>query len=265
MSFIEAVKNILNKAVADCFPVSGPAFECQVTPCQDKKFGDYQSNLAFLVAKRERTSPRSIAEAVAGSVRAQVGQPEEWGDDGDSAGVKGTDLKSVPEPDTKTDAGRGQISNLSPEKSAGAGSMSAQALIDTIEVAGAGFINIRVRGFGADRRAGTNACRREVRRGRVVARPQRIVIDYSSPNLAKDLHVGTMRSTVIGDSIARVLEFLGHDVLRQNHYGDWGANFGVLVAMIKQEYGSGPGATEGGSPGSGGRVVYQGQQVEDGQ
>ena len=70
------------------------------------------------------------------------------------------------------------------------------------------------------------------------AHPQRIVVDYSSPNLAKDLHVGTMRSTVIGDSIARVLEFLGHEVLRQNHYGDWGANFGVLVAMIKQEYGS---------------------------
>ena len=71
-----------------------------------------------------------------------------------------------------------------------------------------------------------------------VARPQRIVVDYSSPNLAKDLHVGTMRSTVIGDSIARVLDFLGHKVLRQNHFGDWGANFGVLVAMIKQEYGS---------------------------
>ena len=76
------------------------------------------------------------------------------------------------------------------------------------------------------------------------AHPQRIVIDYSSPNLAKDLHVGTMRSTVIGDSVARVLEFLGHDVVRQNHYGDWGANFGVLVAMIKQEYGAGLEALE---------------------
>ena len=212
MSFIEAVKNILNQAVADCFPVSGPAFECQVTPCQDKKFGDYQSNLAFLLAKRERTSPRSIAGAVVESVQAQM---------------------ALSEP-----AGRGQISNLSPEKSAGAGSVSAHALIDTIEVAGAGFINIRIRDSAliaeleqtlADTRCGVARS----------ARPQRIVVDYSSPNLAKDLHVGTMRSTVIGDSIARVLEFLGHDVLRQNHYGDWGANFGVLVAMIKQEYGSG--------------------------
>ena len=54
MGFIESIKYILNKAVADCFAGSGPAFECQVTPCQDKQFGDYQSNLAFLLAKRER-------------------------------------------------------------------------------------------------------------------------------------------------------------------------------------------------------------------
>ena len=160
-------------------------------------------------------------------------------------------------------AGRGQASNLSPGEGAGAqgtdfksvpgsgvqGSKpevlpaSARALVDTIEVAGAGFINIRLRDAAlaaqlehtlADPRCGVAPA----------ARPQRIVIDYSSPNLAKDLHVGTMRSTVIGDSIARVLEFLGHEVVRQNHYGDWGANFGVLVAMIKQEYGSGLEALE---------------------
>ena len=116
--------------------------------------------------------------------------------------------------------------------------MTAGALLETIEVAGAGFINIRLRDAAlaaqlertlADPRCGVARS----------AHPQRIVVDYSSPNLAKDLHVGTMRSTVIGDSIARVLEFLGHDVARQNHFGDWGANFGVLVAMIKREYGAG--------------------------
>ena len=226
MSFIEALKSILNKAVADCFTGSEQAFDCQVTPCQDKKFGDYQSNLAFLLAKREKTSPRSIAEAVVGAVRTEMTLPGS----GDESGVGGVG--------TKTDVGRGQISKLSPEKSAEAGSMTARALIKTIEVAGAGFINIRVRDSAliaaleqtlADARCGVAR----------TARPQRILIDYSSPNLAKDLHVGTMRSTVIGDSIARVLEFLGHEVLRQNHYGDWGANFGVLVAMIKQEYGAG--------------------------
>ena len=182
----------MNKAVADCFPDSGQAFDCQVAPCQDRKFGDYQSNLALQLAKREKTGPREIAGAVVESI------------------LKGTDLKSVPDP-----------------------------LFEAIDIAGPGFINIRVKDTAlvselvrtlADPRCGVER----------PARPQRIVVDYSSPNLAKDLHVGTMRSTVIGDSIARVLEFLGHEVLRQNHYGDWGANFGVLVAMIKQEYGSDP-------------------------
>ena len=212
MSFIESIRNILNKAVADCFPGSGQAFESQVAPCQDRQFGDYQSNLAFLLAKREKTSPREIAEAVVESIRKEAKGTDL---------AKGTDFKPVP----------GTPANLSP------------AIIESIEIAGPGFINIRLKDTALlselsrtleDPRCGVER----------TAHPQRIVVDYSSPNLAKDLHVGTMRSTVIGDSIARVLEFLGHEVLRQNHYGDWGANFGVLVAMIKQEYGSGLGGLE---------------------
>ena len=203
MSFIESIKYILNKTVADCFPGSDAAFECQVTPCQDKQFGDYQSNLAFLLAKRERTGPRRIADAVAGAVRAELGLSVEQDGAGDSA----------------------------------SGPLSAGALIETIEVAGQGFINIRIRNSAlvAELERTLTDPRCGVER---VSQPQRIVVDYSSPNLAKELHVGTMRSTVIGDSIARVLEFLGHEVLRQNHFGDWGGNFGVLVAMIKQEYGA---------------------------
>ena len=203
MSFIESIKNILDKTVADCFAGSDAVFECQVTPCQDKQFGDYQSNLAFLLAKRERTSPRRIADAVAETVRAELGLSVEQDAAGDSA----------------------------------TGPLSAGALIETIEVAGQGFINIRIRNSAlvAELERTLTDPRCGVER---VSQPQRIVVDYSSPNLAKELHVGTMRSTVIGDSIARVLEFLGHEVLRQNHFGDWGGNFGVLVAMIKQEYGA---------------------------
>ncbi len=202
MSFVEAIRRLLNKAVADCFSGSEPAFDCQVAPCQDRKFGDYQSNLAFLLAKREKTSPRNIAETVVEAVRKE--------------------MEAVPAAD---------------EENAGGGTLVASALVETIEIAGPGFINIRIKNTAllselvhtqTDPRCGVAR----------TASPQRIVVDYSSPNLAKDLHVGTMRSTVIGDSIARALEFLGHEVLRQNHYGDWGANFGVLVAMIKQEYGS---------------------------
>ena len=248
MSFIEAIRKILNKAVADCFTASGPAFDCQVAPCQDKKFGDYQSNLAFLLAQRERTSPRRIAEAVVGAVQAEMALPDGGQVSSrpphvvsgglsppESPGVRGTDFKHAPAYRKRGSVPGADAAGGKP----GAGPTRARALIETVEVAGAGFVNIRLKDAAlaaelartlADPRCGVAR----------VAGPQRIVVDYSSPNLAKDLHVGTMRSTVIGDSIARTLEFLGHEVLRQNHYGDWGANFGVLVAMTKREYGSGP-------------------------
>ena len=66
--------------------------------------------------------------------------------------------------------------------------------------------------------------------------PQRVIVDFSSPNIAKEMHVGHLRSTIIGDSIARVLEFLGHDVLRINHLGDWGTQFGMLITHLKTAY-----------------------------
>lgn len=67
-----------------------------------------------------------------------------------------------------------------------------------------------------------------------VDKPQKVVIDFSSPNTAKEMHVGHLRSTIIGETIARVLTFLGHDVVRLNHIGDWGTAFGMLITYIKQ-------------------------------
>jgi arginyl-tRNA synthetase len=64
-------------------------------------------------------------------------------------------------------------------------------------------------------------------------KPQTVVIDYSSPNLAKEMHVGHLRSTIIGDTQARLLKFLGHKVIRQNHVGDWGTQFGMLIAQLE--------------------------------
>lgn len=64
--------------------------------------------------------------------------------------------------------------------------------------------------------------------------PQIIIIDYSSPNVAKEMHVGHLRSTVIGDSVARILSFLGHKVIKVNHIGDWGTQFGMLIAYIEK-------------------------------
>ena len=65
---------------------------------------------------------------------------------------------------------------------------------------------------------------------------QKIVVDFSSPNIAKDMHVGHLRSTIQGDSLSRILEFLGHEVVRTNHVGDWGTQFGMLIAHLQDNY-----------------------------
>ncbi len=126
----------------------------------------------------------------------------------------------------------------------------AQAILDALEmddmasdlsIAGPGFINVTLsldwlgqtltKQWQSDQLqiAKTNA-------------PQTVVIDYSSPNLAKEMHVGHIRTTVIGDALARVLESLGHTVIRQNHVGDWGTQFGMLIAEMEQAMAAGDGA-----------------------
>src|SRR5215218_2466677 len=65
------------------------------------------------------------------------------------------------------------------------------------------------------------------------AKPRKFVLDYSSPNVAKPLHVGHLRSTIIGDALARLLRFLGHRVITDNHLGDWGTQFGILLYGYK--------------------------------
>ncbi len=100
-----------------------------------------------------------------------------------------------------------------------------------VEVSGPGFINLTLSdGFVADQLKDLSA---DARLGvEPAAQPQTVVIDYSAPNLAKEMHVGHLRSTLIGDSLARVLGFLGHTVLRENHIGDWGTPFGMLIEHL---------------------------------
>ena len=118
----------------------------------------------------------------------------------------------------------------------------AEALIQQLEVsdlclppaiAGAGFINFtlkpeylaaRLSAFQIDDRLGVEK----------VKQPKRTIVDFSSPNIAKEMHVGHLRSTIIGDCIARILEFQGHDVLRLNHVGDWGTQFGMLITYLRE-------------------------------
>jgi arginyl-tRNA synthetase len=100
-----------------------------------------------------------------------------------------------------------------------------------VEVSGPGFINLtlsdafiesQVAAVSADPRLGINA----------VTTPQTVLVDYSSPNVAKEMHVGHLRTTIIGDALVRVLTFLGHTVLRENHIGDWGTPFGMLIEHL---------------------------------
>lgn len=112
--------------------------------------------------------------------------------------------------------------------------LSGSAVIASAEVAGPGFINLRLNPqFLAEQ---VHGALQSSRLGVAQAAPvQTVVIDYSSPNLAKEMHVGHLRSSIIGDSIARVLRHLGHTVIAQNHVGDWGTQFGMLVAYLVEQ------------------------------
>ena len=102
------------------------------------------------------------------------------------------------------------------------------------EIAGPGFINLRLKpDFVAQNLLQISEDKDRLGMEKT-AKPQTIVVDFSCPNIAKQMHVGHLRSTIIGDCIRRLLEFEGHKVIRQNHIGDWGTQFGMLIAFIER-------------------------------
>lgn len=145
----------------------------EVSAAADTRFGDYQSNVAMVLAKQERQNPRALATRIAEAI---------------------------------------DVSGLSAAP----------------EIAGTGFLNFRlektflettVAALRTDPRAGCQA----------TTKPKTIVIDFSSPNIAKPMHVGHIRSTILGDCLARIARFLGHHVITDNHIGDWGTQFGKII------------------------------------
>ncbi|MBW4602699.1 MAG: arginine--tRNA ligase [Calothrix sp. FI2-JRJ7] len=120
----------------------------------------------------------------------------------------------------------------------------AQAIVDKLdvsdiceapEIAGPGFINLRLKTEYLETQL--SAIQADARLGVPISQhAKREIVDFSSPNIAKEMHVGHLRSTIIGDSIARILEFKGHDVLRLNHVGDWGTQFGMLITYLREVY-----------------------------
>ncbi len=110
-------------------------------------------------------------------------------------------------------------------------------IADNVDIAGPGFINIFLdRAWLAAR---VEAALASPRLNITPVKPQTLVVDYSAPNVAKEMHVGHLRSTIIGDASVRTLEFLGHNVIRANHVGDWGTQFGMLIAYLEQVQSSG--------------------------
>ncbi len=145
----------------------------------DARFGDYQTNVAMILAKERKANPRQVAQQIV-----------------DKLDV--ADLSAPP------------------------------------EIAGAGFINFRLKPewltgqfarLLADPRLGVPE----------PARARKFVIDFSSPNVAKPMHIGHIRSTILGDALARIAAFVGHEAIRDNHIGDWGTQFGMLLLGWKTE------------------------------
>jgi arginyl-tRNA synthetase len=160
-----------------------------LSPSQNEKFGDYQSNAAMGLAKAQKANPRAVATQIVAKLKL------------------------------------GQIATEEPT------------------IAGPGFINIRLSpGWLAGQ---LQAIEHDPRLGiEVTTTPQTVVIDYSGPNIAKEMHVGHLRSTIIGDAISRVTEFEGHNVIRQNHIGDWGTQFGMLIAERQNQAQQDPASTQ---------------------
>jgi len=111
---------------------------------------------------------------------------------------------------------------------------SGTGVVENLEVAGPGFINIRLCNKFLEEEIQMLFVNGVQHAPLVI--PQKVLVDFSSPNVAKEMHVGHLRSTIIGDSISRLMEFLGHDVLRINHVGDWGTQFGMLIAQLQDKF-----------------------------
>lgn len=114
-------------------------------------------------------------------------------------------------------------------------------IAEKVDIAGPGFINIHLDNVWLSAQVADVNQQPKLGIEEDVS-PDTVVVDYSSPNLAKEMHVGHLRSTIIGDALVRVLEFLGHKVIRQNHVGDWGTQFGMLIAELEDQLSEGDAA-----------------------
>lgn len=170
---MQTFQDLLTRQLSRALSAAGFVVAGEVVPASDPRFGDYQTNVALLLAKERGDNPRAVAQKIIAQL-----EIAEWSD-----------------PPT---------------------------------IAGAGFINFHLKPEAVAKHAAQLL--NNARLGVPLAEPlHRIVIDFGSPNVAKPMHVGHIRSTVLGDALARIASFLGHDVIRDNHIGDWGTQFGMVI------------------------------------
>ena len=179
MSDLQAtIEARLSAALAKAFDLKPGEIDPVIHPTADRRFGDYQANVAMGLARQLKRNPREVAGQIVAAL--------------DPAG-----------------------------------------LFSRIEIAGPGFINLTLTDAALAEHIG--AMHGDERLG--VPRDlhsRRVVVDYSGPNVAKEMHIGHLRSTCIGDAIARILRHLGHEVIGQNHLGDWGTQFGMLIQFLNE-------------------------------
>ncbi|MEB3361369.1 MAG: arginine--tRNA ligase, partial [Synechococcaceae cyanobacterium] len=207
LSLAKTLDSQLRAALERAFPeaaaaarAAGGALDPQLAPASKPEFGDFQANGALALAKPLKQKPRDIAEAI----KAELGADEAF-------------RELCLEPQI---AGPGFL-NLCLRPETLAAEIAARLTDPRLGVPDASAV-------GTDGGTATGAVPAPAATtAGLGVRP--VIIDFSSPNIAKEMHVGHLRSTIIGDALARVLAFRGHPVLRLNHVGDWGTQFGMLI------------------------------------
>ncbi len=195
-SILKQLQDSVSQALVAAFGAELADTDPLIAPTNNPKFGDYQSNVALSLAKPLKQNPRAIAQSIVEQLQIQGG--------------------SAP--------------SLPPQAQ-----VSFEDMCETPTIAGPGFINFTLKSnyigqllnqIQSDERLGIEPTKN----------PQRVIVDYPSPNVAKEMHVGHLRSAIIGECLSRILEFIGHDVLRISHIGDWGTPFGMLIAYLTEAY-----------------------------
>jgi arginyl-tRNA synthetase len=227
-----SVQRLLDERVAAAMRAAFPEaadLPAIVVLAQDPRFGDYQANGAMALAKRLKRKPREVAEAVLArlDVSDLAERPE-------IAGPGFINIRLRPEWVAQE---IGKVNRIEPgpagvSESAGEGGMPTPPLRGHVPGEGDSMPSERRAGHATRVDESSAEDRLGIPRAE---KPETVVVDYSAPNLAKEMHVGHLRSTIIGDALVRMIDFVGHNAIRQNHVGDWGTQFGMLTSYMDVE------------------------------